>query len=76
MITVDTGGGGGSGTNIRLGGAIHSPVFWGGMALIVGAYFVAKGASDQIGAGTRNALVILAIGAGAAGIIYAIRKAR
>ena len=75
MITVDTGGnGGGGGANIKLGGALHSPIFWGGTALIDGAYFVAKGSSDQIGQGTSNMLTILAIGGGAALIIYSLRK--
>lgn len=76
MITVDTGGGGGGGTHLKLGGAIHSPIFWGGTALVVGAYFVAKGSADQIGQGTSNALVIVAIGGGAALMIYALTKAK
>jgi hypothetical protein len=75
MITVDTGSGGGGGARLNLGGAIHSPIFWGGTALIVGAYFVAKGSADQIGQGANNALVIVGIGLGAALMIYAVRKA-
>ena len=76
MITVDTGGGDGGGTHLKLGGALHSPIFWGGTALIVGAYFVAKGSSDQIGQGASNALTIVAIGGGAALVIYALIKAK
>lgn len=76
MITVDTGGGGGGGgAHFKLGGALHSPVFWGGTALIVGAYFIAKGSSEEIGQGASNALVIVGIGLGAALMIYAVRKA-
>lgn len=54
---------------------IRSPIFWGGTALIVFAYFTAKGSASESGAGVENGLTLLGIGGGAALIIYSIRKA-
>jgi hypothetical protein len=51
-----------------------NPLFWGGTALIVFSYFTAKGSSQETGQGIDNALTILAIGGGAALLIYAINK--
>lgn len=53
---------------------IRQPIFWGGTALVVFAYFTAKGSAQESGQGVENALTIAAIGAGAAMIIYSIRK--
>ena len=51
-----------------------NPFFWGGTALIVFAYFTAKGSAEETGQGLENGLTILALAGGAAAIIWAINK--
>lgn len=55
-------------------GITSKPIFWGGTALIVFAYFVAKGSAQESGQGVENALTIASIGLGAGLIIYAAKK--
>jgi hypothetical protein len=53
---------------------IRKPIFWGGTALIVGAYFLSEGASAGAGQGLSNGLTIIAVAGGIALIIYAINS--
>jgi hypothetical protein len=55
---------------------LKNPWFWGGTALIVFAYFTAKGSAQESGAGVQNGLEILSIGGGIALIIYAVNNNR
>jgi hypothetical protein len=55
---------------------LKNPWFWGGTALIVFAYFTAKGSAQESGQGVHDGLVIVSIGAGAALIIYAVNNNR
>lgn len=49
---------------------LREPIFYGGVALVVLAYYVTE--NDQTG--VNNALTIAAIGAGVALVILAVRK--
>lgn len=51
---------------------VKSPIFWGGTALIVFAYFTAQGSAGETGQGMQNALTAVGIGGGIALIIYAV----
>ena len=53
---------------------LKNPWFWGGTALIVFAYFSAKGSATEVGQGASDGLVILSVAGGAALIIYAVNN--